>query len=234
MRTEVEQLVGELPAAGVARATRLGLLLKPGMETATWRGLVAHVARLVRSSTGARQTLTAWLGDALAYGEAGGRGLIAECAAATGINPGTLRNAKMVCRRIPVSCRRDTLSWTHHCEVGIAFADPQEIERWLAVAEADGLSAMALRRCIRSHVARRQEQRGAGPDEASITVFQLMRELRAGDRMLDRHRAVWREWSPGAAQFALKELRSVADFLDTMRARVLDPSAPKPSDFEAN
>jgi hypothetical protein len=43
-----------------------------------------------------------------------------------------------------------------------------------------------------------------------------------------------REWSPGAAQFALKELRAVADFFDTMRARALEPSAPKPSDFEAN
>ena len=234
MRTEVEQLVSELPAAGIARATRLGLLLKPGMETDTWRGLVAHVARLVRSSTGARQTLTAWLGDVLAYGEAGGRGLIAECAAATGINPGTLRNAKMVCLRIPVSCRRDTLSWTHHCEVGITFADPQAIERWLAVAESEGLSAMALRRRIRAHVASLREQRGASPDEASITAFQLMRELRAGDRMLDRHRAEWREWSPGAAQLALKELRAVTDFVDTLRARALEPSSPRPHDIEAN
>jgi hypothetical protein len=223
MRTDVEQLVRELPEAGVARATRLGLVLNPGLETEAWRGLVTHVARLVRTSAGARQTLTAWLGDVLAYGETGGRGLITECAAATGINPGTLRNAKMVCLRIPVSCRRDTLSWTHHCEVGIAFANPPEIERWLAVAEAEGLSAMALRRRIRSHVTSRQEQRGAIPDEASTTAFQLMRELRAGDRMLDRHRAAWREWSPGAAELALQELRAVTDFVDTMRARAFAP-----------
>jgi hypothetical protein len=167
--------------------------------------------------------LTAWLGDVLAYGEIGGRGLITECATATGINPGTLRNAKMVCLRIPVSCRRDTLSWTHHCEVGIAFANPQEIERWLAVAESDGLSAMALRRRIRSHVASLHEQRGASADESAITAFQLMRELRAGDRFLDRHRAAWRQWTPSAAQFALQELRAVTDFVDTMRARALEP-----------
>ena len=126
MRTEVDQLVGELPTAGIAHATRLGLVLKPGLETEAWRGLVTHVARLARTSAGARQTLTAWLGDVLAYGETGGRGLITECAAATGINPGTLRNAKMVCLRIPVSCRHDALSWTHHCEVGLAFADGPE------------------------------------------------------------------------------------------------------------
>ena len=223
MRTEVDQLVRELPVAGIAHATRLGLRLKPGLETKAWRGLVTHVARLVRTSTGARQTLTAWLGDVLAYGVTGGRGLITECAAATGINPGTLRNAKMVCLRIPVSCRRDTLSWTHHCEVGIAFADPQEIERWLAVAESDGLSAMALRRRIRSHVASRHEQRGASPDEASLAAFQLMRELRAGDRFLDRNRTAWRQWTPSAAQFALQELRAVTDFVDTIRARALEP-----------
>jgi hypothetical protein len=234
MRTDVDQLVRELPEAGIARATRLGLVLNPGLETETWRGLVTHVARLVRTSGGARQTLTAWLGDVLAYGETGGRGLITECAAATGINPGTLRNAKMVCLRIPVSCRRDTLSWTHHCEVGIAFADPQEIERWLAVAEAEGLSAMALRRRIRSHVASRHEQRGASPDDASVTAFQLMRELRACDRVLDRHRAAWRQWSPSAAQFALQEIRAVTDFVDTLRARALEPPAPRPHDIEAN
>jgi hypothetical protein len=234
MRTEIERLVGKLPEAGVARATRLGLVLKPGLETQTWRGLVTHVARLVRTSTGARQTLTAWLGDVLAYGATGGRGLIAECAAATGINPGTLRNAKMVCLRIPVSCRRDTLSWTHHYEVGIAFADPQKIEHWLAVAESESLSAMALRRRIRSHVAGRHEQRGASPEEASITAFQLMRELRASDRILDRHRAAWHEWSPGAAKMALQELRAVTDFVDSMRARALEPVPSRPHDIEAN
>ena len=234
MRTDVDQLVRELPEAGIARATRLGLVLNPGLETEAWRGLVTHVARLVRSSTGARQTLTAWLGDVLAYGETGGRGLITECAAATGINPGTLRNAKMVCLRIPVSCRRDTLSWTHHCEVGIAFAEPQEIGRWLEVAELEGLSAMALRRRIRSHVASLHEQRGASPGESAITAFQLMRELRAGDRFLDQHRAAWRQWTPSAAQFALQELRAVTDFVDTLRARALEPPAPRPHDIEAN
>lgn len=234
MRTEVDQLVGELPTAGIAHATRLGLMLKPGLETGAWRGLVTHVVRLVRRSTGARQTLTAWLGDVLVYGETGGRGLITECAAATGINPGTLRNAKMVCARIPVSCRHDALSWTHHCEVGLAFAAPQEIERWLGVAESDGLSAIALRRRIRAHVASLHEQRDSNPGETSVTTFQLMRELRAGDRMLDRHRAAWREWSPGAAQFALQELRSLTGFVDNLRARAHDPPAPRPHDIEAN
>jgi hypothetical protein len=61
-----------------------------------------------------------------------------------------------------------------------------------------------------------------------------MRELRAGDRMLDRHRAAWREWSPGAAKLALQELRAITDFVDTMRARALEPTSPRPQDIEAN
>ena len=93
---------------------------------------------------------------------------------------------------------------------------------------------MALRRRIRSHVASLHEQRGASPDESAITAFQLMRELRAGDRFLDQHRAAWRQWSPTAAQFALQELRAVTDFVDTLRARALEPPAPRPHDIEAN
>jgi hypothetical protein len=93
---------------------------------------------------------------------------------------------------------------------------------------------MALRRRIRAHAASLREQRGASLDEASITAFQLMRELRAGDRMLDRHRAAWRQWSPEAAKMALQELRAVTDFVDTMRARALEPATSRPHDIEAN
>ena len=93
---------------------------------------------------------------------------------------------------------------------------------------------MALRRRIRSHVASLHEQRGASPGESAITAFQLMRELRAGDRFLDQHRAAWRQWTPSAAQFALQELRAVTDFVDTLRARALEPPAPRPHDIEAN
>ena len=234
MRTDLTQLVKELPAGGVAQATRLGLMIQPGLPTDTWRALVAQVARLMQTSTGARQTLTAWLGDALAYGETGGRGLIAECAAATGINPGTLRNAKMVCSRIPLSCRHDALSWTHHCEVGIAFADPQEIERWLTVAEQEALSAMALRRRIRASIAVGKEQEAIDRDEASVATFRLMRELRAADRLLARDAEIWRQWSPSGARFALQELRALSGFVDAMRARAIEAKNQPPPDVQAN
>ena len=128
MQIDLKQLLAALPPSGIDRATRLGLALAPKIETDQWRRLAAHVAGLTRHATGARQTLTAWLGDVLVYGADRGRGLITECAHAAGLDPGTLRNAKMVCSRIPMSRRHDALSWSHHCEVGLAFRDPATIE----------------------------------------------------------------------------------------------------------
>ncbi len=183
MPTDVEQLAAALPASGVTRATRLGLTLSPQMRPDTWRGLVTHVTRLARTTTRARQTLTAWLGDVLVHHEARGRGWIAECAEAAGLDAGTLRNAKLVCVRIPVSCRHDALSWTHHCEVGLAFVEPTEIERWLVLAEAEKLSTAELRRRIRAHLAGRTGETPAASADA-VATFRLMRELRAAGRML--------------------------------------------------
>ena len=234
MQTEVEQLLASLPAKGIDRATRLGLALAPRLENEQWRQLVAHVASLARTTTGARQTLTAWLGDALAYGGGRGRGLITECAEAAGLDAGTLRNAKMVCTRIPVSCRHDALSWTHHCEVGLAFSDHAEIERWLVVAETEHLSTSALRHRVRASVAAGNVNGHANAIGASVTAFRLMRELRATGRSIVRERELWLNWSPNTAQLALREFRNLVDFVDVMRARSLVGSATPPRDISSN
>ena len=150
------------------------------------------------------------------------------------VQAATLRNAKMVCTRIPVSCRHDALSWTHHCEVGLAFSDHAEIERWLVVAETERLSTSALRRRVRLHVASRG---GVAPNRAldsSVSAFRLMRELRAVGRSLARERHSWRRWSPGGAQLALEELSSITGFVDEVRSRALAASTPLPRDLSLN
>lgn len=233
MRTDVRQLVAELPEAAVDRAGRLGLAIAPQLNQETWGRLVAHLARLTRTTTGARQTLTAWLGDALAYGEASYRGRITTSAGEAGLEPGTLRNAKMVCSRIPVSCRHDALSWTHHCEVGLAFADPAEIERWLTLAEHEKLSTASLRRRIRAHVATSQRRADEVDSVLPTDMFQLMRELRATCRLVSKQRDQWQGWSLAAAQSALQELRDLTDFVDGVRARALG-HASRPCDPQAN
>lgn len=234
MRTEVQQLVAELPGAAVVQAGRLGLALAPQLDQETWRHLVTHLARLTRTTTGARQTLTAWLGDALAYGETSYRGRIVTCAGEAGLEPGTLRNAKMVCTRIPVSCRHDALSWTHHCEVGLAFAHPDEIERWLALAEAEKLSTAKLRKRIREHIANRHRTDPGAGALRSVETFQLMRELRAACRAVVQHRNLCRSWSPGTARSALDEIQPLTDFIDAVRARTLGSSSLPPRDIQAN
>jgi hypothetical protein len=225
MQIELRQFMAALPPDRIVGATRLGLTLAPRLDPAAWRTLVAQVAGLARTATGARQTLTAWLGDALAYGGEGGRGLITECAAATGLDAGTLRNAKMVCSRIPVSCRHDALSWTHHCEVGLAFAEPYEISRWLQVAEVENLSTAELRRRVRAHIAGKRAGAAASPKgvKSSVAVFQLMRDLRGVSRRLGQQQELWQSWSPDASRLALAELVPLTEFVDAVRARAFTP-----------
>ena len=234
MRTEVQRLVRELPGAGIARAVRLGLELAPQLDFEAWRLLVTHLARLARTTTGVRQTLTAWLGDALAYGEIRYHGRIVTCASEAGLEPGTLRNAKMVCSRIPVSCRHDALSWTHHCEVGLAFADPAEIEQWLVLAEREKLSTAGLRKRIRAHIAGRRQDQGAAAHSGSVEAFQLLRELRAACRLLDQRRDAWQRWPSGTARMALLEVKPLADFIDRLRACAVEISSAPPRDIQAN
>jgi hypothetical protein len=233
MRTDVQELVAELPGTAVTQANRLGLALAPQLDQETWGRLIAHLARLTRTTTGARQTLTAWLGDALAYGEVRYRGRITTCAGEAGIEPGTLRNAKMVCSRIPVSCRHDALSWTHHCEVGLAFDRPGEIECWLALAESEKLSTAALRKRIRTHIANRYRTSAAAGALRSVETFEMMRELRAACRTVTQHRNLCRTWSPGAARSALAEIQPLTEFIDAVRARALG-SPTLPRDLQAN
>ena len=234
MPTELQRLVGELPGTGIARAGRLGLELAPQLDQAAWRHLVTHLARLARTTTGARQTLTAWLGDALAYGELSYRGRIATCATEAALEPGTLRNAKMVCSRIPVSCRHDGLTWTHHCEVALAFADPAEIERWLALAENEKLSTRELRRRIRSHLAGRRQTEDPTVSPESADTFQMLRELRAACRLLEQHRNVWRRWPSGVARLALEEIKPLVKFVDRLRTRALQATSKEPRDLQSN
>lgn len=231
MRTELHRLIAALPTGSVALATRLGLALAPDISAERQRELLAHLTSLVRSASRERQTVTAWLGDLLAYGGALRPGQIVACAAAVGLDAGTLRNAKMVCLRIPVSCRHDTLSWSHHCEVAIAFAEPEEIERWLVLAEAEKLATAELRRRIRVH--RAASPRIATAAESGPT-FRLMRELRAAARAAEQQRAVWGHWPPSARRLAFDELQPLVEFVAALHVALVEHTVAPPRDPSAN
>lgn len=182
---QLQELADLLPQDGVQSATRLGLCLSPNLGADAWSRLVAGVAQAAGRFSVSRVTLTVWLGDLLAYGGGKYRGQIKEYALAAGLEPGTLRMAKLVCTRIPVFSRRNTLSWAHHCEIGTAFREPSDSRRWLERADKEGYSKTELRRRIKAHVAA-----SALPERTSVGAtlsFALMRELRAVERFLGNH-----------------------------------------------
>lgn len=230
MRTDLQQLLAALPA-GVTHATRLGLSLAPETPALLRHELLARLTHLSRATSGERHTLTAWLGDLLASADRLRRGQITAYAQAAGLDAGTLSNAKLVCTRIPVSCRHEGLNWAHHCEVALAFSEPAEIERWLTLAEERKWSARDLRRIIRTHIA--TSRRSARP--ADSASFALMRELRAAARKCGQTKRIWQSWPPGGKRLAMEELRPLVEFIDQLRRRSglrlgrsvppLDPSA---------
>lgn len=237
MQPDLQRLVASLPSAAIVRVTSVGLAAIPELDAARWHELLGLVAQLTRSSAGARQTLTSWLGDILVHDRAPRRGQIVQCAAVAGLNPGTLRNTMMVCRRIPLSRRHDTLTWSHHCEIGMAFSDPGEIARWLELATRDSLPTAELRRKIRRHVTGVKSNPGS---PTRVLPFRLLRDLRTAARTAEQLRAVWRRWPQSTANLALNEIRALTDFVDVIRRRATLPSlhsekdASYPRDFSAN
>jgi hypothetical protein len=237
MRPDLQRLVASLPAAAIARVTSVGLTTVPELDETRWQELLGLVAQLTRSAAGTRQTLTSWLGDILVHGRAPRRGQIVQCAAVTGLNPGTLRNAMMVCRRIPLSRRRDTLTWSHHCEIGTAFSNPADIDRWLDLSIRDSLPIAELRRRIRGHLAKVKSNPGS---VTRVLPFLLLRDLRTAARTVEQLRDVWRRWPQPTASLALEEIQALTGFVDDIRRRAMPPSpinkkdVPFPRDLSSN
>lgn len=90
-----------------------------------------------------------WLGDWLAFGEDrpewGSK--YEEAVEATGLDYGTLANAKSVSKAVGFSLRNENLSWNHHCAVA---GEPEELRAaLLQFAEDNDLSVADLRKHIK-------------------------------------------------------------------------------------
>jgi len=213
------ELLAALPREHIETASRLGLSLKPDLNLENWSRLVAAVVQMTGQASSRRNTLTAWLGDLLAFGGGKYRGQITEYAKAADLDPGTLRVAKLVCSRIPLLCRHNALSWSHHCEIGKAVKDPAEIKIWLDTAVREGLSVIALRKRIRQHQAGPTKPDGGPAPAGAAAPFAFMRELRAVGRFVENHSESWGEWSPETCELALSEMRPIVDFIAELKAR---------------
>lgn len=133
------QQTSVLPAGDRVTYTPTGLIFAEGTTFEDW----IAVGRALRAITAAIQWL---VGDWLHYGEARFGEQFAQYADLIGVRKKTLQNWAWVSGRVPLSRRRENLSWAHHAEV--AALPPDEQERWLAAAEMHGWTRRQLRAAI--------------------------------------------------------------------------------------
>ncbi len=223
MAPELESLLRDLPGAHVQQASPLGLVLSPDLDAGSWSALVANVAQMAGRVSRHRETATAWLGDLLAFGHGKYRGQITAYAEAAGLDPGTLRVAKLVCSRIPVLSRHNALSWSHHCEVGRAFKESRDIQHWLDLAATERLSVRGLRKRIRQHLAEAQPAAATIAADRSNMRFRLLRGLHELGRLIQKHPNTWAEWSVETSELALAEMQPIIVFIEAVRSRTRGP-----------
>lgn len=102
-----------------------------------------------------------WIGDWLCYGNERYGERYVRAARVTGYDVQTLMNMVYVASRIPVSRRREKLSWSHHADVAAFDGDRQE--HWLAQAEAERWAVRDLRAQLRDERRRAGAAAGVGP-----------------------------------------------------------------------
>lgn len=137
-----------LPEGVVIR--RNGLELPKGLTDTDWQDIGA---RLGAASAG---VLFMW-GDFFAYAEThfqhrpakeGKRTLAAgvydEWAPRSGFDAATLRNAKYVCQAVPLSRRREGVTFSQLCEI-VGRADKGQIDQWQERVVQEGLTVRSLR-----------------------------------------------------------------------------------------
>ncbi|WP_049569202.1 LmbU family transcriptional regulator [Nonomuraea sp. SBT364] len=124
-----------------AKPRRLGLALPEKYPFDAWRQLGRQINLIADSSVW-------WLGDWLVFGEESFPGRYKKAIEQTSLEYQTLRNYAWVARRIPISRRRDKLSFQHHAEV--ASLPPHEQDLWLDRAEQNNWPRNRLRSELRS------------------------------------------------------------------------------------
>jgi hypothetical protein len=134
---------------------RHGLVIAADMPYDAWLAIGTKLTEV----TGA----TMWmLGDWLAYGQFnydashwGKRTpneLYARLATETGYAEGTLRNAKCVCQALPLSRRRDKLTFGHAQEI-VGRTSEDQFDHWIERTVNEGLSQKGLREKLRKAAA---------------------------------------------------------------------------------
>jgi hypothetical protein len=110
----------------------------------TWEEWVAGLRLLGRMD----RAIQWWIGDMVNWGEERFGERFAQGVEALGLAPHTVVNYAWVARAVPVSRRRELLTFEHHAVV--APLAPEEQVAWLTTAEQRHLSTRELRAHLRS------------------------------------------------------------------------------------
>lgn len=177
-------------------ATRVGLRFPRKLAFSEWERAGHQLTRVVDSS--------AWcLGDWLVYGQTHYTDSYRRVIDATGLDYGTLRNYASVARRVPLSRRRDTLTFQHHAEVAGLPGDEQEM--WLDRAEKQKWSRNQLRHRLSLS---RGESRRTGRSESPVRRLSFQAEL------VDRWRAAAERAGCDVEEWIITTLDSAIGELD--------------------
>ncbi len=170
--TEYKPIVA-IPRAEVKRDS---LVIEEGLTPDEWlRDVISPLRSLVDAMEGSAAW---WWGDALAYGQRNYGEMYSQALEAADYSYGALRNAKFVSERIPLSCRHDNLSYTHHAEVAMTVNDPERRVYWLDLADEKGMSKSDLRKAIRTSKAEINDEKNEdagqfGPIDSAKALLQF-------------------------------------------------------------
>lgn len=138
METSLQEKIPVKPLTnGKFKFTPLGLNISESVTIQDWLEVGETLKAIERGIQFALGDWLAW--GELTYGEMASQGL-------DDIDYGLLRSYKWVSGAIPMSLRKDTITWSHHKE--IAGVAPELREHYLYLAESDNLTVRALRKKI--------------------------------------------------------------------------------------
>lgn len=158
-----------IPLPSSCAVSRLGLTLSAGLTREEWLSIGTKLGEVAGS--------TPWLlGDFFAYGDQffsdakGAKripdGLYAKLAEEIGMSPGTLQNAKYVCLAVPISRRREKLTFSHAQEI-VGRAEPKDFDTLIDFVVTSGITVKALRERLRKATAAHTDE----PNDKGTTSF---------------------------------------------------------------
>jgi len=138
------------------KATSTGLILPANLSFEDW----VEIGTQLRS---AKEMVKFMLGDWLNFGENAYGEKYAQALLATDYDYDSLRNISYVCRKVPLSLRRDELSFSHHQAVAPLAEDLQRITLDCAVKDKETVKE------IREHV--KGIKASDGPTKTTYSVI---------------------------------------------------------------